>query len=210
VQFGRKVVEAEIMNQKSNLTDLGMPDAELEQVERILRKMDCYYYCGIRDKITVLHAKDEMLTSSQGWNQCCDMPSENLSPSEAYKQLQELACRSGEGSSLPNPRNNATISEKRHQPSTNTSDKKEEQQELQPDALDLTEPTGLLLNERISAEKVMAKPTEDLLLVGGSDGMKSLLLPSFVMSFLALTLLIYRLQKGMKRCRNSSAYSRCE
>jgi hypothetical protein len=109
-----KVAEAAIMNQRSNPTDLGMTDAELEQVERILRQMDCYYYCGMRDKITVLHAKDEMFTSSQGWNQCCDSPSENVSPLDAYEQLRDLSCRAV-GSSLTNLRNTTTIFEKSHQ-----------------------------------------------------------------------------------------------
>jgi hypothetical protein len=203
--------EAEIKNQRSNPTHLGMTDAELEQVERILRKMDCYYYCGmLRDKITVLHAKDEMLTSSQGWNQCCDRPSENLSPSEAYKQLHGLACRSAEGSSsLPNPRNNNTtvFFEKRHQSTDNTSDKKEEQELQQPDALESTEPTRLFLpHERMRPEKVVAaKPAEDLLLVGDhSNGMELLLLPSFAMSFLFLLLVVCRFQKCTKRRRRDS------
>ena len=89
-----KKVEPKVLNQRSNPTELGMDETDMENVEEILRRMDCFYYCnGLKDKLTVLHAQDEMFTDNMGWNKCCESPKYFLDPLSAYRELKSLGCR---------------------------------------------------------------------------------------------------------------------
>jgi hypothetical protein len=95
---GRPTKKSVVLNRRSNPTELGMTDGDLEEAEEVLRRMDCYYYCGLRDSITVLYATDDMFTESEGWNKCCESPESFLTPSAAYIMLKNLGCRaSGKG-----------------------------------------------------------------------------------------------------------------
>ena len=89
-----KNLEPKVLNQRSNPTELGMEDTDVEKMEEILRRMDCFYYCnGLKDYLTVLHAKDEMFTDGKGWNKCCESPKYFLDPLAAYRELKSLGCR---------------------------------------------------------------------------------------------------------------------
>lgn len=65
---GRSIKKSMVRNKRSNPTELGMADGDLEEAEEFLHRMDCYYYCGLKDNLTVLHAKDERFTESEEWN----------------------------------------------------------------------------------------------------------------------------------------------
>ena len=72
-----------------------MKNKHLVEMETILRRMDCFYYCRMRGKLTILHEKDVMFSETEGWNECCAAsPKEaSLSPSAAYEALRNLGCR---------------------------------------------------------------------------------------------------------------------
>jgi hypothetical protein len=179
-----------------------MSDTEIYQVEVILRKMDCYYYCGIRDEITVLHAQDEMFTSPLGWKQCCESSSNNLSPSEAYKQLRELSCRvsglQGNSTILTSlPSNEMPEFGKQQQPSYEIEDQHSERQE--PNALDWNEPARFAPLEEMIAENLVEEPNVDLLV----NAIDSILLESFIISIVLLMVVaICRRQKRKKELHN--------
>jgi len=82
-----------IVGDRSNPTTLGLSDGDMNEVEEILRRMDCYYYCGLRSKIAILHGNDAMFTEKEGWKDCCETPEEWLSPMNAYEKLKVLGCK---------------------------------------------------------------------------------------------------------------------
>lgn len=84
---------AKVRNQRSNPVELGLNPEQLKEVEEVLRKMDCFYYCDLRDNLDVLHANDTMFTNKDGWNDCCASPETFLSPSQAYDKLKMIGCR---------------------------------------------------------------------------------------------------------------------
>lgn len=92
VGFTKKT--SKVLNQRDAPVSIGLSDEELQEVEEVLRRMDCYYYCGtLRGNITILHANDSMFTNKEGWNDCCTVPETWLSPAQAYAQLQSLGCK---------------------------------------------------------------------------------------------------------------------
>ena len=84
-------------NHRPRPTLLKLSDATKAEMENILRRMDCYYYCGIRDNVKVLHANDDMFLKPNGWADCCSSPGMFLSPAKAYEQLKRVGCRESEG-----------------------------------------------------------------------------------------------------------------
>ena len=91
--LGTENNEALVLGKRSNPTTLGFGEDEMNVAEQILRRMDCYYYCDVRDHITILHGSDEMFTEKDGWKRCCEMPENFLSPSQAFEKLKEMGCR---------------------------------------------------------------------------------------------------------------------
>lgn len=85
-----------VLNQRSNPVELGLNKKEIEQVEDILRRMDCYHYCELRPHVTILHANDSMFTEEEGWNDCCSSPEAFLSPSQALEKIQNIGCRASD------------------------------------------------------------------------------------------------------------------
>lgn len=97
---------------RSNPTSLGFSSEDMNEVEDILRMMDCYYYCELRDNISILHGTDEMFVEQQGWKDCCKAPEKWLPPAQAYEMLRNLGCRSSSQNKAmiqPERTENATI-----------------------------------------------------------------------------------------------------
>ena len=89
---GWNKTKPKLLNQRENPAPLGFSDAEMIQVEDILRRMDCYYFCGMRENATILHAKDVMFTNDNGWQDCCTSPETFLTPTQAYNELKSIGC----------------------------------------------------------------------------------------------------------------------
>jgi len=90
---GWNKTKPKVLNQRENPAPLGLSETEMQEVEDVLRRMDCYHYCELKGNITILHAKDAMFTEEEGWKDCCASPEKLLSPAEAYQQLKSIGCR---------------------------------------------------------------------------------------------------------------------
>ena len=82
-----------VLNQRDNPVEIGLSPNDMKEVEDVLRRMDCYYYCDLRGNLTILDGHDSMFTNKEGWNDCCTSKESWLSPEQAYKQLQSIGCR---------------------------------------------------------------------------------------------------------------------
>jgi len=91
-------------NKRPNPTDLAMTADEIEEVEQILRDMDCFYYCRLRDALTVLSGKDDVfIDGKKSWRKCChriidrdDGKNQLLDAKTSSKRLVDLGCRAYE------------------------------------------------------------------------------------------------------------------
>lgn len=99
-----------VENQRHIPASLGLSNASMNAIEDILRWMDCYYYCGLRDNVTVLHGKDSMFTANDGWKGCCNLREKLLSPLKAYEMLRDIGCRESEGTAVVESNKGAQIS----------------------------------------------------------------------------------------------------
>ena len=93
--------EVLMLFQRDDTVELRLSHEEMIEVEDVLRRMDCYYYCALRGNVTILHAKDEMFTKKEGWKDCCMAPEKFLSALEANDKLKGIGClASGEGGAV--------------------------------------------------------------------------------------------------------------
>ena len=91
--IGLNKTKPKVLNQRENPVELRLSAKDMNEVENVLRRMDCFYYCDLRENVTILHEKDEMFTGEQGWKDCCESPEMFLSPVEAYEKLKNIGCR---------------------------------------------------------------------------------------------------------------------
>jgi hypothetical protein len=84
-------------NHKSEWVELGMSDSHLAEAEKLIRDMDCYYYCLLGESVNVLHASDEVfMDGKMSWETCCqrnNKKSEETDGRWMAGQLIQLGCR---------------------------------------------------------------------------------------------------------------------
>ena len=80
-------------NKRPNPTDLAMTADEIEEAEQILRDMDCYYFCRLRDALTVISGEDDVFVDgNKSWKKCC-LREKQLDAKISSKRLIDLGCR---------------------------------------------------------------------------------------------------------------------
>ena len=92
-----------IENERPNPADLAMTADEIEEAEKILRDMDCYYFCRLGDALAVISGKDDVFADgSESWKKCCgrimqsDDREKQLDAKVSSKRLIDLGCRAHE------------------------------------------------------------------------------------------------------------------
>jgi hypothetical protein len=89
--------ESAYKNHKSDGVELGMSDSHLAEAEKLIRDMDCYYYCLLGGSVNVLHASDEVfMDGKMSWETCCQRnkkQSEETDGRWMAGQLIQLGCR---------------------------------------------------------------------------------------------------------------------
>mmetsp|Transcript_21251 Transcript_21251/g.30790 ORF Transcript_21251/g.30790 Transcript_21251/m.30790 type:complete len:190 (+) Transcript_21251:34-603(+) len=87
-------------NKRDEPMTLGMSDEDMTEMENIIRQMDCYYYCRVKDDINVLYAKDQIFGDNDSDNdstvnfcQCAENKMNYADANQSFKLAQQLSCR---------------------------------------------------------------------------------------------------------------------